>query len=74
MNLVLRLIKRAVAPLTHHYISVSRIIAEKAIAAGIGTPARFSTVYSGMELDWYLDARPDHLPVRAELVVTLELE
>ncbi len=66
LNLLLRLTKRALAPLTHHYISVSRIIAEKAIEAGIGTPARFSTVYSGMELDWYLDARPDPLAVRAE--------
>jgi glycosyltransferase involved in cell wall biosynthesis len=67
LNHLLRLIKRALAPLTHHYISVSRLIAEKAIAAGIGTPARFSTVYSGMELDWYLDARPDPQVVRAGL-------
>jgi glycosyltransferase involved in cell wall biosynthesis len=65
LNRLLRLIKRALAPLTDHYISVSRIIAEKAIAAGIGTPSRFSTVYSGMELDWYLEARPDPAAVRA---------
>lgn len=67
LNRLLRLVKRALAPLTDHYISVSRIIAEKAIAAGIGEPARFSTVYSGMELDWFLDARPDAQAVRAEL-------
>ena len=67
LNLVLRLIKRAMAHLTDHYISVSRIIAEKAIGAGIGTPERFSTVYSGMELDWYLHARPDPVAVRAAL-------
>ena len=69
VNRSLRLIKRALAPLTHHYISVSRIIAEKAIAAGIGTPERFSTVYSGMELDWYLHARPDAGAVRTALGV-----
>lgn len=66
LNHLLRLVKRALAPLTDHYISVSRIIAEKALAAGIGAPSRFSTVYSGMELDWYLDARPDPQAVRAE--------
>jgi glycosyltransferase involved in cell wall biosynthesis len=67
LNILLRLTKRGLARLTHHYISVSRIIAEQAIAAGIGTPARFSTVYSGMELDWYLDARPDPVATRAAL-------
>jgi glycosyltransferase involved in cell wall biosynthesis len=67
LNLALRLIKRALAHLTDHYISVSRIIADKALAAGIGTPERFSTVYSGMELDWFLGARPEPAAVRAAL-------
>lgn len=65
-NRLLRLVKRALVPLTHHYISVSRIIAEKAVEAGVGTADRYSIVYSGMELDWYLDARPDAEAVRRE--------
>jgi len=69
LNRVLRLVKRALVPLTHHYISVSRIIAEKAVEAGVGAPARYSTVYSGMELDWYLDARPDPAAVRREFAI-----
>lgn len=66
LNHLLRLVKRAFAPLTHHYISVSRIIAEKSVRAGVGKPERYSTVYSGMELDWFLDARPDSTMVRRE--------
>jgi glycosyltransferase involved in cell wall biosynthesis len=69
LNRLLRFVKRALAPLTDHYISVSRIIAEKALAAGIGTPSRFSTVYSGMEIDWYLEASPDPQAVRAEFAI-----
>jgi glycosyltransferase involved in cell wall biosynthesis len=61
------LTKRLCAPLTDHFISVSRLIAEKAIAAGIGTPDRFTTVYSGMELDWYLTAKADVAAVRRQL-------
>jgi glycosyltransferase involved in cell wall biosynthesis len=67
LNRLLRWVKRSLAPLTHYYISVSRIIAEKSIEAGVGTADRYSTVYSGMELDWFLDARPDAAAVRGEL-------
>lgn len=61
------LTKRLCVPLTDHFISVSRLMAQKAIAAGIGRPEQFSTVYSGMELDWYLDAEVDPAAVRREL-------
>lgn len=66
LNRLLRLVKRALVPLTHHYISVSRIIAEKAVEAGIGRSADYSTVYSGMELDWFLQADQDGTAVRRE--------
>lgn len=69
VNLALRLIKRALALITDHYISVSRLIAERALAAGIGSPERFTTIYSGMELDWFLAADHDGDRVRAELGV-----
>ena len=70
VNLSLRLTKRALAPITDHYISVSRLIAERALAAGIGSPDRFTTIYSGMELDWFLASDVDGKRVRAELGIS----
>jgi glycosyltransferase involved in cell wall biosynthesis len=67
VNRGLRLLKRLCVPLTDHYISVSAIIAERAIAAGIGRRESMSVVYSGMELDWFLAARVDSAAVRHEL-------
>ena len=54
------------APVTDHFISVSNIISRKAIAAGIDRPEKFSTVYSGMELDWFLKAQVNPLSIRLE--------
>ncbi|HYY74082.1 MAG TPA: glycosyltransferase family 4 protein [Solirubrobacterales bacterium] len=60
-------IKKACAPLTDHYISVADAISEKAIAEGIAPPERFSTVYSGMELEWFLSFNGDRASIRREL-------
>jgi glycosyltransferase involved in cell wall biosynthesis len=60
-------VKKLCAPLTDHFISVSSIISEKAIAAGIAPREKFTTIYSGMELDWFLEAQVDPLAVRREL-------
>ena len=59
-------IKKICAPLTDHFISVSSVISQKAIRAGIDRPEKFSTVYSGMELDWFLNADVDPAAVRRE--------
>lgn len=59
-------IKKVCAPLTDHFISVSDIISQKAIAAGIDRPHRFTTIYSGMELDWFLRAELNGAAVRRE--------
>jgi glycosyltransferase involved in cell wall biosynthesis len=59
-------VKKLCAPLTDHFISVSDIISRKAIAAGIDRAEKFSTVYSGMELDWFLKAQVDALAIRRE--------
>ena len=48
--------KKICAPLTDFYISVSQVIVDKAVAAGIAPRDKFRTVYSGMELDWFLNA------------------
>lgn len=60
------LAKKLCAPVTDYYISVSEVIVKKAIAAGIGEPARFRTIYSGMELDWFLNADFDSDAVKRE--------
>jgi glycosyltransferase involved in cell wall biosynthesis len=66
INRTWRIIKKVLAPITDYYISVSSVISEKAIAAGIAPAEKFRTVYSGMELDWFLNAKFDALGVRRE--------
>ena len=59
-------VKKLCAPLTDHFISVSSVLSQKAIAAGIARPEKFTTIYSGMELDWFLDSKVDPAAVRRE--------
>jgi glycosyltransferase involved in cell wall biosynthesis len=66
VNRVLRILKRSCAAVTHHFISVSSVISDKAIAAGIGRREQFTTIFSGMELDWFLKAKVDPAKVRRE--------
>lgn len=66
VNRLWRGMKKICAPMTDHFISVSAIISRKAIAAGIDEPGKFSTIYSGMELDWFLKADVDPVAVRRE--------
>lgn len=64
--------KKICEPVTDFYISVSSVIVEKAIAAGIAEPARFRTIYSGMELDWFLNAKFDADKIKEEFGIPLE--
>ncbi len=66
VNRTWRVIKKLCAPLTDHFISVSSIISDKAIAARIARPEKFCTIYSGMELDWFLKAEVDAQAIRRE--------
>lgn len=67
-----RLAKKICAPVTDFYVSVSSVIAEKAIAAGISKPEKYRTIYSGMELDWFLNAKFDSEEVRREFGIPLD--
>lgn len=69
VNRLWRSIKKICAPLTDHFISVAETISQKAIAAGIAPPEKFTTIYSGMELDWYLRANSDGVRVRRQLAI-----
>ncbi len=59
-------IKKMCAPITDFFISVSEIIVQKAIKAGVDKPEKFRTIYSGMELDWFLNAKFDSKKVRRD--------
>lgn len=67
VNRLARLVKRLCAPMTDHFLSVSSLISRKVVDAGIAPPEKFTTVFSGMELDWYLDPEVDASAVRREL-------
>lgn len=66
------LVKKICAPMTDHFLSVSSIIVRKAVAAGIDRPGKFTTVYSGMELDWFLNSEADGAAVRREFGIPAE--
>lgn len=66
------LAKKICAPFTDFFISVSDVISEKAIAAGIAKPEKFRTIYSGMELDWFLNAKFDSTKVKEEFGIPLD--
>lgn len=66
INKAWRIIKKICAQITDFFISVSEIIVQKAIKAGIAKPEKFRTIYSGMELDWFLNADFDGKKVRRE--------
>ncbi|MGH9276521.1 MAG: glycosyltransferase [Acidimicrobiales bacterium] len=54
VNFTYRTIKRALVPLTDHYVSVSDNIRERAIAARIGRPEHHSTIRSGFLTDEFV--------------------
>ena len=64
--------KKICAPVTDYFISVSSVISEKAIAAGIDKAEKFRTIYSGMELDWFLNAKFDADKVKREFGIPLD--
>jgi glycosyltransferase involved in cell wall biosynthesis len=54
-------------PITDYYISVSEVVTQKAIASRLTAAQNLTTVYSGMELDWFLDAEVDGRSARRRL-------
>jgi len=57
-------LKRCCAPITDLLISVNDRTTRGALAAGIGRPEQYLTIYSGFELDLFLEIR-DRLTVEA---------
>jgi glycosyltransferase involved in cell wall biosynthesis len=49
VNHVYKVLERQAAPLTHRIVCVADAMREQSLAAGVGTPDQYATVYSGME-------------------------
>ena len=50
-----------------HFITVCDAMAEQYLAAGIGTPDKYTTIFSGMEVDYFLQPKRSRSTVRSEL-------
>ncbi|WP_165071800.1 glycosyltransferase family 4 protein [Paludisphaera rhizosphaerae] len=60
-------LERWAARRCHAIVSVCDAMTEQALAAGVGRPEQFSTVYSGMDADAFLNPRRSREEVRREL-------
>jgi glycosyltransferase involved in cell wall biosynthesis len=67
VNSVYRALERQTAPITTRIVCVADAMREQSLAAGIGTPGQYVTVYSGM------DTRPFLLPPVPREVVRSQL-
>jgi glycosyltransferase involved in cell wall biosynthesis len=72
VNRLLRIVKKLCVPFTDHFISVSSLISQKVIDAGIAPPQMFTTIYSGMELDWFLNPQSNPAATRREFGIPLD--
>ena len=66
-NAVYILAERFAAKRCHRIVCVGDAMRDQALAAGIGKPGQFVTVYSGMEIEPFLNPRITRDAIRAEL-------
>mgnify|MGYP005851102877 FL=1 len=62
-----RACERAAAPWCHAYVSVADAMTDLMVQAGVAPRHKFTTIYSGMEVEPLLDAQQHRDRVRAEL-------
>lgn len=60
-------LERWAARRCHAIVSVCDAMTEQALAAGVGRPGQFRTIYSGMDVDSFLHPPGDRAAVRREL-------
>lgn len=65
-------LERRAARHCHAIFSVADAMTRQALAAGVGRPAQFTTVYSGMEIEPFLHPPADGAAVRAGLKIPRE--
>jgi glycosyltransferase involved in cell wall biosynthesis len=64
--------ERYAARRCHAIVSVCDAMTEQALAAGVGRAEQFSTIYSGMEVDAFLDPAEPRTSIRRELSLDAE--
>jgi glycosyltransferase involved in cell wall biosynthesis len=62
-----RLAERAAAGWCQHLISVCNAMTAQYLAAGIGSPERYTTIYSGMDVDRFLNPQQSPAEIRRQL-------
>ncbi len=67
VNAVYRMLERKTAPITHKIVCVADEMREQSLAAGIGTPDQYVTIYSGMETDAFLHPPVPRTDARRQL-------
>ena len=77
-NLLYIACERAAAPCGKRIYAVAQAMIDQSLAAGVGSPDQYKVVYSGMELDRFLHAKPDSelrkkqgIPENAVVLATL---
>jgi glycosyltransferase involved in cell wall biosynthesis len=67
VNWAYRMAEKATAPLTHRIVCVADAMAGQSLAAGIGKPQQYVTVYSGMDIEPFLVPPVSRAEVRRRL-------
>ena len=62
-----RMAERIADPWCRHFITVCDAMSRQYLDAGIGTPDKYTTIYSGMEVDHFLNPQRSRDEVRREL-------
>ena len=65
-NFAFRTAERRAGRVTTHFVSVANAMTEQYLAAGIGQPEHYTRIFSGFDLDPFLNAKND-LALRAKL-------
>jgi glycosyltransferase involved in cell wall biosynthesis len=70
VNAAYVLLEKIAALMTTRIITVCRVMEEKALKKGVGRKGQFVTIYSGMDLDSFLEARREREKMRESLGIT----
>ena len=70
-NALFRVAEQRAGRVTTHFVSVAHAMTEQYLAAGIGTPAQYTRIFSGFDLEPFLNAKND-LALRAKLGLSPE--
>jgi glycosyltransferase involved in cell wall biosynthesis len=72
INWVYRMLEHHAAPLTTKIVCVADAMRDQSLAAGVGRPEQYATVYSGMETEPFLDPPVPRKQTRLSLGLTDE--